>query len=148
MRSIWRLGGGGALLSVFDTAAADDTLADFAVFLDQAGFADELRGDGPFTLIAPDQEAFNKLTPEERANFFNEATFRLSIEFFIIDTFVPESDLRQTDLLTNKIGKTIAVVTDGDDIVLMFLGRQARVIRSDILGTNGVLHVIDSVIGI
>ena len=48
-------GGVNAQRTVFDVVAADATLADFAFLLQEAGLANRLRGDGPFTLVAPDQ---------------------------------------------------------------------------------------------
>ncbi len=110
-----------------------------------AGLVDTLKGPGPFTVFAPTDEAFAKLpagTLEDLLKPENKAKLESILTYHVVAGKVMAKDVVELDSATSVEGSEIAVQTmDG---VVMVDG--ARVIQADIETSNGVIHVIDSVI--
>jgi uncharacterized surface protein with fasciclin (FAS1) repeats len=110
-----------------------------------AGLADTLSGKGPFTLFAPTDEAFAKLGKETIADLLkpeNKAKLTSVLTYHVVGGLLPaEKVLAQTSLQTLQ-GSAVAIASDKKGATVA----GARIVKTDIMGSNGVIHVIDSVI--
>ncbi|MCS7157264.1 MAG: fasciclin domain-containing protein [Blastocatellia bacterium] len=130
---------------IVDTAVEAGTFKSLATALKAAGLVETLKGRGPFTVFAPNDEAFAKLPPGT-----------------LDDLLKPENKSRLTKILTYHVvaGKLMAAdvvklrsvkTLSGDELQIQSMqGRVmvggARVIKTDIVASNGVIHVIDTVL--
>ena len=110
-----------------------------------AGLVDTLKGPGPFTVFAPTDEAFAKLPdgtvetllrPENRAKLQNVLTYH------VVAGKVMSSDVVNLNSAKSLQGSDIAIKTVHGAVMV----NDARVTQADIEASNGVIHVIDSVI--
>ena len=109
-----------------------------------AGLAEKLQGKGPFTIFAPTNDAFAKLPDGMMENLLKPAN-KARLAGLIANHVVP-GKLLTTDMKTMKaanVGGQDLSIQVGDDIVTV---NNARVVMGDLVGTNGVMHAIDSVI--
>lgn len=136
----------GAKKDIVDTAVANGSFKTLAAALGAAGLVDTLKGDGPFTVFAPTDEAFAKLPkgtvesllkPENKDKLIDILTYHVVAGKVMAKTAVT---LDKAPALNKK---TIALaVKDGS----LTLNGSAKVIKADVACSNGVIHVIDNVI--
>jgi uncharacterized surface protein with fasciclin (FAS1) repeats len=130
---------------VVDTAIAAGSFKTLAKALDAAGLVTTLKGAGPFTVFAPTDEAFAKLpdgTLETLLKPENKEKLRRILTYHVVAGTVMASDVVKLQSAKAASGETITVkVKDGVVHV-----DNATVTRADVLASNGVIHVIDSVI--
>jgi uncharacterized surface protein with fasciclin (FAS1) repeats len=130
---------------VVDTAIAAGSFKTLAKALDAAGLVTTLKGAGPFTVFAPTDEAFAKLpdgTLETLLKPENKEKLRRILTYHVVAGTVMASDVVKLQSAKAASGETITVkVKDGVVHV-----DNATVTSADVLGSNGVIHVIDSVI--
>lgn len=136
------------------TDAADKTLVaiaagnkDFSTLVaavKAAGLVEALNGDGPFTIFAPTNSAFAKLpagTVESLLKPENKEKLANILKYHVVAAKVMAADVKPGEAKTLE-GSTLEItVADGTVMV-----DKAKVIKTDIVGSNGVIHVIDSVI--
>jgi transforming growth factor-beta-induced protein len=133
-------------MNIVETAVADGRFKTLAATLGAAGLVDTLKGAGPFTVFAPTDDAFAKLpagTIEELLK--PEAKQKLTdiLLYHVVSGKVMAGDVVKLTSATTVLGKDVAIaVKDGK----VFLNNAAQVIITDINTSNGVIHVIDSVI--
>lgn len=132
---------------IVDTAAGADNFKTLVAAIKAAGLVETLKGEGPFTVLAPTDEAFAKLpkgTVEALLLPENKAKLVAILTYHVIPGKALKSDVAK---LGGKEVKTVqgsnVKVSVGDDGVKI---NDAKVIATDIVATNGVIHVIDSVI--
>jgi uncharacterized surface protein with fasciclin (FAS1) repeats len=123
-----------------------------------AGLVDTLKGAGPFTVFAPTNEAFDKLpagTVETLLKPENKATLTKVLTYHVVAGRLTAMDLKQkikegngtAELATVEGGKLWASVHDGQHIMLKDeKGGTALVTIPNVFQSNGVIHVIDSVV--
>jgi uncharacterized surface protein with fasciclin (FAS1) repeats len=130
---------------VVDTAIAAGSFKTLAKALDAAGLVTTLKGVGPFTVFAPTDEAFAKLpdgTLETLLKPENKEKLRRILTYHVVAGTVMASDVVKLQSAKAVSGDTITVkVKDGVVHV-----DNATVTSADVLASNGVIHVIDSVI--
>ena len=130
---------------VVDTAIAAGSFKTLAKALDAAGLVTTLKGAGPFTVFAPTDEAFAKLpagTLETLLKPENKEKLRRILTYHVVAGKVMASDVVKLQSARAVSGDTIAVkVEDG-----MVHVDNATVTSADVVASNGVIHVIDSVI--
>jgi len=143
---------GAALDTIVKTALDDGRFTTLVAALQAAGLDDDLAGEGPFTVFAPTDDAFD-LLPAGTVNTLllpaNQALLMDILTYHVYDGNVLAADAialdGQTVTMLNGDGMTINVV--GGDVVLNLGGnREATVIIADVLGSNGTIHVIDAVL--
>ncbi len=130
---------------IVDTAAAAGSFDTLVAAVKAAGLVDTLKGPGPFTVFAPTDDAFAKLpegTVESLLLPENKEKLVAILAYHVVPGKVTASDIvgRSMKVATVQGGK-IAVDATGDVTV-----NEARVIATDIRASNGVIHVIDTVI--
>ncbi|QTN31051.1 fasciclin domain-containing protein [Akkermansiaceae bacterium] len=131
---------------IVDTAVAAGSFKTLAAALGAAGLVDTLKGDGPFTVFAPTDEAFAKLpegTVEELLKPENKAKLADILTYHVVSGKVMAKTAVTLDKATAVNKKDIALkVVDGT----LTLNGSAKVATADIECSNGVIHVIDAVI--
>ena len=130
---------------VVDTAVAAGSFKTLATALEAAGLVNTLKGPGPFTVFAPTDEAFAKLpagTLEDLLEPDNRDKLRRILTYHVVAGKVMAADVVKLKSANAVSGDTIAVsVANG--VVRV---DNARVVKTDIAASNGVIHVIDTVI--
>ena len=128
-----------------DTAVAGGSFKTLAKALDAAGLVTTLKGAGPFTVFAPTDEAFAKLpdgTLETLLKPENKEKLRRVLTYHVVAGKVMASDVVKLQSARAVSGDTITVKVE-DGVVHL---ENATVTSADVLASNGVIHVIDSVI--
>jgi len=130
---------------IVDTAVAAGDFNTLAAALQAAGLVDTLKGPGPFTVFAPTDEAFAKLpagTVEDLLKPENKQKLISVLTYHVVAGKV----------MANEVVKLHAAKTvNGQDVKIMVVGGKvtadnANVVKTDIQCTNGVIHVIDTVL--
>jgi len=136
---------GSAHRDIVDTAIAAGTFNTLAKALQAAGLADTLKGKGPFTVFAPTDEAFGKLPAGTVESFLkpeNKEKLKAILLYHVVS-----GDVNATQVVKLSSAKTIngqdVQVTVNDGTVLV---NDAKVVKADVLASNGVIHVIDTVL--
>ena len=132
---------------IVDTAVATGSFKTLAAALKAADLVDTLKGEGPFTVLAPTDEAFAKLpegTVETLLKPENKDKLVAILKYHVIPGKAMAADVVKLDgqeVKTVQGEKAKVAVKDGTVTV-----DGAKVIKTDIDATNGVIHVIDTVI--
>ena len=130
---------------IIDTAVAAGNFKTLAAALTAAGLIETLKGAGPFTVFAPSDEAFAKLPAGTVEGLLNDIPALTSIlTYHVVSGKVIAADVMTMDgqSATTVNGAPIGItINDG-----VHLNASAKVIATDIECTNGVIHVIDTVI--
>lgn len=132
---------------IVDTAASVSTFSTLVAAVKAADLVEALKGTGPFTVFAPTNEAFAKLpkgTVESLLKPENKAKLIAVLKYHVVAGKVMASDvlkLKNGTAVPTLQGQTIKVKNAGGVHV-----NNAKVIKTDIVCTNGVIHVIDKVI--
>ena len=130
---------------IVDTAVAAGSFKTLVAAVTAAGLVDTLKGAGPFTVFAPSDDAFAKLpagTVDELVKPENQEKLTKILKLHVIPGKVMASDIKGKKMSpASASGETLDV--DGTDGVEV---SGAKVTAADIECTNGVIHVIDSVI--
>ena len=130
---------------VVDTAIAAGSFKTLAKALDAAGLVNTLKGAGPFTVFAPTDEAFAKLpdgTLETLLKPENKEKLRRILTYHVVPGTVMAADVVKLHSAKAVSGDTITVKVQ-DGVVHV---DNATVTSADVLASNGVIHVINSVI--
>lgn len=127
---------------IVDTAVAAGSFNTLATALTEAGLIDTLKGDGPFTVFAPTDEAFAKLPKDQLDAILADKELLTSIlTYHVVSGKVLAADVVTLESATTLQGSDVMISTeDGVSI------NNAKVIKTDIKTSNGVIHVIDTVL--
>lgn len=130
---------------IVDTAVAAGNFTTLAAALTAAELVETLKGEGPFTVFAPTDEAFAKLpagTVENLLKPENKDQLVAILTYHVVPGRVLAADVAGLTSATTVQGEDIAIAVDGSNVKV----NDANVTATDILASNGVIHVIDSVI--
>jgi len=130
---------------IVDTAVAAGQFKTLAAALQAAGLVDTLKGAGPFTVFAPTDEAFAKLpkgTVEDLLKPENKAKLTAILTYHVVPGKVMASDVVKVKEAKTVQGGSVKVSTMGNTVMI----DNAHVLKADIVASNGVIHVIDTVI--
>jgi uncharacterized surface protein with fasciclin (FAS1) repeats len=130
---------------IVDTAVATGQFKTLASALDAAGLVGTLKGDGPFTVFAPTDEAFSKLpagTVENLLKPENKDQLVAVLTYHVVPGTVKAADVVKLDEVKTVNGKMVDINVKGDTAMV----NNAKVTKVDIPASNGVIHVIDTVI--
>lgn len=141
-----------AMSDIVDTAAAAGDFETLLTAVQAAGLEDTLRGEGPFTVFAPTDEAFAALPAGTLEALLADPTGDLAsiLTYHVVEGAVPASAVVELDGQTvetvNGATITVAVGADGTVSLTDATGNTVEVITTDIQTSNGVIHVIDGVL--
>lgn len=131
--------------NIVETAVAAGSFETLAAALKAADLVDALTGDGPFTVFAPTDEAFKKLpegTVEDLLKPENKEKLRAVLLYHVVPGKAKAETVTSQDVWTTLNGQRIDVATRSGRVMI----DNARVAQADVEASNGVIHVIDSVI--
>jgi uncharacterized surface protein with fasciclin (FAS1) repeats len=128
-----------------DTAIAAGSFNTLASALTAADLIGTLKGTGPFTVFAPTDEAFAKLpagTLESLLKPENKAKLQRILTYHVVAGKVMAADVVRMHSAKAVSGDLITIAAPGGSVTV----DDAKVVKTDILASNGVIHVIDAVI--
>lgn len=126
-------------------AASNDSFKVLTAALKAAGLTETLAGEGPFTLFAPNDEAFGALPQEALQQLLqpeNKDILVKILNYHVVPGKVTSTDLKSGEVKTIE-GGAVNVKVDSAAGVMV---NDAKVVQPDIQASNGVIHVIDRVI--
>ncbi len=130
---------------IVDTAVSAGIFKTLVAAVQAAGLVDTLKGAGPFTVFAPTDEAFAKLpagTVENLLKPENKATLVKILTYHVVAGKVLAADVVKLKSAKTVQGQNVKVKAKNGKVTL----NKSNVIKTDIMTSNGVIHVIDTVL--
>jgi len=129
---------------IIDTALSAGNFSTLAAALGAAGLIETLKGDGPFTVFAPTDEAFSKIPSQTLKKLLqpeNKERLIAILTYHVVSGRVTTDQVTDLESATSLQGQTLEISTkDGLKI------NDAKVLTPDVQATNGVIHIIDAVL--
>ncbi|HEY9631910.1 MAG TPA: fasciclin domain-containing protein [Coleofasciculaceae cyanobacterium] len=127
---------------IVDIAVSAGSFETLVTAVKAAGLVEALKSPGPFTVFAPNDEAFAKLPPGTIQTLVqNIPQLTRILKYHVVAGKLKKADLENVDSVTSLEGSSIRI-----DCSDSFEVKNATVVAADIEADNGVIHVIDNVI--
>jgi uncharacterized surface protein with fasciclin (FAS1) repeats len=131
-----------APVSVADTVAGNAQLSTLNGLVAKAGLTETLKGTGPFTVFAPSNEAFAKVPAKTMDELGKDpAKLKAVLTYHVVPGKVMAADVKNGNTKTAN-GANIALSKAGEFVTV----EDAMVQKADIAASNGVVHIVDSVL--
>ena len=143
--SVISLSGGAQGKDIVDTAVGAGNFKTLAAALQAAGLVETLKGDGPFTVFAPTDAAFAKLpagTVENLLKPENRDKLKAILTYHVVAGKVTAAQVMKLKSAKTVEGSDVTIATSGGKVKV----DNANVVTADVMASNGVIHVIDTVI--
>ena len=128
------------IVAVASSAGSFDTLV---TAVQAAGLVETLQSDGPFTVFAPTDAAFAKLPDGMLDSLLaNPDKLKQVLLYHVVPGKVMANDVAGLSRATTAEGEDVEISSSGGSVKI----NNANVVKTDVLASNGVIHVIDSVI--
>lgn len=130
---------------IVDTAVSAGSFKTLTTALQAAGLVDTLKGRGPFTVFAPTDEAFAKLpagTVETLLKPENKEKLVTILTYHVVPGKVLAAQVTKMNSAKTVNGQSLAISASDGTVTV----DNAKIVKADILCSNGVIHVIDSVV--
>src|SRR4051812_14351464 len=130
---------------IVDTAVAAGSFKTLAAALSAADLVQTLKGAGPFTVFAPTDEAFAKLPAGTLENLLkpeNKAQLRRILTYHVVAGQVMASDVVKLKSAKTVSGDMVSISASAAGVMV----NRSKVVKTDIATSNGVIHVIDTVL--
>lgn len=129
-------------MDIVDTAVAAGSFTTLVAAVEAAGLVDTLKGEGPFTVFAPTDEAFAALPEGTVEALLNDIpTLTAILTYHVVPGAVMSGDLSDGMMAETVNGQSVTISL-GEGVMV----DGANVVAADIEASNGVIHVIDAVI--
>ncbi|MFX0545841.1 fasciclin domain-containing protein [Roseovarius sp. S1116L3] len=131
-------------MDIVDTAVEAGSFSTLVAAVEAAGLVETLKGEGPFTVFAPTDDAFAALpegTVEDLLKPENKDKLTAILTYHVVSGEVMSGDLSDGMTAATVEGSDVTIKTEGGVMV-----NEANVTTADIEASNGVIHVIDSVL--
>jgi uncharacterized surface protein with fasciclin (FAS1) repeats len=126
---------------IVDTAVAAGSFKTLVKLVKDAGLVETLKSEGPFTVLAPTDAAFAKVPKAVLKKLAgNKALLKSVLTYHVISGKVLSTDLKEGSVATVQ-GEKVKINLHGGAFF-----NKSKVVKADILTSNGVIHVIDSVL--
>ncbi len=126
---------------IVETAVAAGSFKTLATALQAAGLVDTLKGKGPFTVFAPTDAAFAKIPKADLdALLKDKAKLTAVLTYHVVPGKVMAKDVKAGSVKTVQGGMLTLGTTGGVTV------NNAKVVQADVVASNGVIHVIDTVV--
>ncbi|MEM1445242.1 MAG: fasciclin domain-containing protein [Planctomycetota bacterium] len=132
-------------VNIVETAAAAGSFNTLLAAAQAAGLADTLANGGPFTVLAPTDEAFAALPAGTLDTLLlpeNKEQLKAILLYHVIDGEAKAETVVTLDEATTLQGSTVDITVSGDTVSV----NDATVVMTDVMASNGVIHVIDKVL--
>lgn len=127
---------------IVDTAIAAGDFNTLVTAVQEAGLVETLKGEGPYTVFAPNDEAFAKLPKEKLdALLADKEALGQVLTYHVVPGRIMAADVVKLDSAETVQGQSLNIEA-GDTVRV----NGARVLKTDIIATNGIIHVIDTVL--
>lgn len=138
------------LQTIVDAASANENFSTLVAAVKAANLVETLSGEGPFTVFAPTNAAFDKL-PEGTLDSLllaeNKETLKSILTYHVVSGEVLSSQLSDGQVVTTVNGADLTVeISEGMVYLVDAMGNRATVTQADIKVDNGVIHAIDTVV--
>jgi uncharacterized surface protein with fasciclin (FAS1) repeats len=144
--AVFALASPAAAADIVETASSSGSFTTLVAAVKAAGLVNTLKGPGPFTVFAPTDEAFKKLPPGTVKNLLkpeNKAQLAKVLTYHVVPGKVTFGDLKGKRTRAKTVeGSAVAIDARGGGVKV----DKARVRKADVNASNGVIHVIDTVI--
>lgn len=131
-----------AEMSISDLVEQTEQLSTLRDALSETGLDEELAEGGPYTVLVPTDDAFDQLSDGEREEIMNDTEELKSVlEYHIIEGEVPSQELSQNETLETKGGE-VEVNTSASSVQV----DDANVVQFDVQASDGIVHVVDTVV--
>ena len=130
---------------IVDTAIEAGNFSTFITAVQKADLVDALKGDGPFTVFAPTDEAFKKFWPETLKNLLkpdNKDKLQLLLTHHILPGKIKSKKAMTLDSAQPISGGSLKLTVKSNALHV----NHAKVVKADIKTSNGIIHVIDAVL--
>ena len=132
-------------MTIVDTAIADGRFTTLVAALEAAGLAETLAGEGPFTVFAPTDDAFAALPEGTVATLLEDPAGALTdiLLYHVVAGEVPAETVVTLEAATTLNGADVTITIEDGNVIL---NDSVQVIITDIVTSNGIIHVIDGVL--
>ncbi|NYT02449.1 MAG: fasciclin domain-containing protein [Methanosarcinales archaeon] len=131
------------MVNIVETAMADENLSTLVTAIETAELADALSAEGPFTVFAPTNEAFDMLPEGELESLMNDTeALGTVLKFHVAEGAVMSADLSDGMTIPTLQGDNLTISITEEGVMV----NEAMVTEADIECSNGVIHVIDAVL--
>ncbi|OGL24229.1 hypothetical protein A2791_04435 [Candidatus Saccharibacteria bacterium RIFCSPHIGHO2_01_FULL_46_30] len=149
---------GGALMvkdkDIVDNALNAKNVTTTVSLVQKAGLVDTLKSEGPFTVFAPNNDAFSKLPAETVASLQKEenvGTLKNILTYHVVPGTYTSAALKvmaqKGESLTTVQGEMLMPVLDGGKVYIQdAMGNKSAIETTDVISSNGVTHVVQSVL--
>jgi uncharacterized surface protein with fasciclin (FAS1) repeats len=128
---------------IVDTAVSAGKFTTLAKALQAAGLVETLKGKGPYTVFAPTDEAFAKLPAGTVEGLLADPDkLKQVLLYHVVAGKVTAKDVVKLDSAKTAQGGSVDISVDGKTVMV----DGAKVVAADVMATNGVIHVIDTVL--
>lgn len=130
---------------IVDVAVVNGSFKTLTAALKAAGLVDTLKGKGPFTVFAPTDEAFAKLpagTVEDLLKPENKDKLTRILTYHVVPSKVSSTEVTKMSSAKTVAGPTVKIAVKDGKVMI----NTATVAKADVAASNGVIHVIDTVL--
>ncbi|MGR5258439.1 fasciclin domain-containing protein [Vibrio astriarenae] len=132
-------------MDIVDTAAKNGSFTTLVAAVKAAGLVETLKGEGPFTVLAPTDDAFAAL-PEGTIDMLlmpeNKDKLIAILTYHVIPAKAMAEDVVKLTTAATVQGQDVMITVNGDSVMV----NDATVVATDVVASNGVIHVIDKVL--
>jgi uncharacterized surface protein with fasciclin (FAS1) repeats len=131
--------------SIAEIASNDARFSTLVTALDSAGLVQTLQGDGPFTVFAPTNDAFDQLpegTVQDLLQPENRERLTAILTYHVVEGANMAADVQGMSSATTLEGSDVSISTSNGSVQV----GDATVVQADVEASNGVIHVIDAVL--
>ena len=131
--------------TIVDVAVQAGTFKTLVAAVQAAGLVDTLNGNGPFTVFAPTDEAFAKLPPGTLDDLLkpeNKAKLAAILTYHVVPEKIMAKAVAKMKSAKTVNGQSLTISMKDKDVMV----DNAKVVKTDIVCSNGVIHVIDAVV--
>ena len=136
---------GQKMKNIVENASEAEIFGTLCQAIQAAGLVETLQSEGPFTVFAPTDAAFSKLpegTVENLLKGENKEKLASILTYHVVSGKVMSNDVVKLSEAKTVNGQSVSIKTEGQSVMI----DSAKIIEADIECSNGVIHVIDSVI--
>ena len=127
---------------IVDTAVSAGSFNTLVTAVKAADLVDTLKGPGPFTVFAPTDEAFAKIPKDQLDALLKyKAKLRAVLTYHVVSGKVMAKDVKPGMVPTVQ-GQSLTIAVTGGNVMV----DKAKVVKTDVVTSNGVIHAIDSVV--
>jgi transforming growth factor-beta-induced protein len=130
---------------IVDTAVGAGSFNTLVAAVKAADLVETLKGEGPLTVFAPTDDAFAKLPPGTLDDLLkpeNKVKLQAILTYHVVPGKVMAKDVVKVDSAKTVNGQSLSIKVESDTVMV----DNAKVVKTDIECSNGVIHVIDTVV--